>query len=321
MAVALALRAVGGPLLYMNAGANKGFAVAEMLQRFDGTRPPSSPTNAEWFKSIRAIKPSGMFTCGMCAACKEPPALRYTNASTTVRVVAFELLKGNHWLLRQLFERHRVPGVAHQVAVSNYTGVAWAPLGARTGQEWSSAELGSRDGQRPAKGLAPVPSITIDGWVAKAGVERLHWLSVDAEGWDALVLEGARQVLAARRVDVLEFEYHSKGMWAAARDSSDRRDLKIVLRRLDEAGYTCFWQGDSGALAQASGDSWCDAFEFRVHSNLVCSHVPALIEALRAFDCAKPFSATPSDADRRRHCERVALTSGTRKQHRAAYAD
>ena len=72
-----------------------------------------------------------------------------------------------------------------------------------------------------------------------------------------MILEGARALLAAHKVDVLEFEYHSKGMWSDFRPPSDRRDLKAVLRWLHEAGYTCFWQGDSGALAQASGAAWC----------------------------------------------------------------
>ena len=172
---ALLAQAHEGQLVYLNAGANKGFGVAEFLQRFDGARAPSSPTNREWFKSIRAIKPSGMFQCGMCGACKDPPGPRYHNASS-VRVFAFELLKSNHWLLRQLFERHDVPGKALNVAVSNYTGMAWAPTGVRTGQEWSSAEFG-----RLGKGLAAVPSITLDSFATQQRLLHVHWLSIDAE--------------------------------------------------------------------------------------------------------------------------------------------
>ena len=35
------------PLLYVNAGANKGFAVAEFLQRFHDNGG-TAPTNAQW---------------------------------------------------------------------------------------------------------------------------------------------------------------------------------------------------------------------------------------------------------------------------------
>ena len=63
--------------------------------------------------------------------------------------------------------------------------------------------------------------------------------------------------------------------------SGERRDLKSTLRALAQYGYTCFWQGDKGSLAAASGASWCDAFEFRAHSNLVCAHDAQILAAMR----------------------------------------
>ena len=339
----------GRPLVYVNVGANKGFAVAEFLQRFhdDGG---SAPSNAAWYKAIRAIKPSGMFQCGMCSACKDEPPPIGDRYNVSVRVYAFELLKGNHWLLTKLFERYRVPGVAVNAAVSNYTGTAWAPTGVRTGQEWSSAEMGEaakslrstggghatasvqasgnaagvtlagRGAARARKlRLAPVPSLTIDGWAASEEVARIDWLSIDAEGWDALILEGAASLLAARRVEILEFEYHSKGMWAATMPLTDRRDLKRVLSMLHGHGYTCFWQGDDGQLAQASGGAWCNSFEWRGHSNLVCAHRADLIEALRAYDCSSTSARSYDDILR---CSvKASRHAGPRKHHRAAYAD
>ena len=76
----------------------------------------------------------------MCFACKDAPPTSRRNLP--VRVTAFELLKPNYLLLTKLFERHHVPGTALHVAVSNYSGVAYAPTSVRTGQEWTSAELG-----------------------------------------------------------------------------------------------------------------------------------------------------------------------------------
>lgn len=61
----------------------------------------------------------------------------------------------------------------------------------------------------------------------------------------------------------------------------DQRLLHPVLARLEGFGYRCYWQGESGRLAPASGPYWCDAFQFRVRSNLVCSHLSA---AIQAFD-------------------------------------
>lgn len=292
------------PLVYVNAGANKGFAVAEFMQRFhdDGGL---SPSNKDWYKAIRRIKPSGMFGCGMCSACKDAYPTASVRRNVSVRIFAFELLRPNHWLLTKLFQRYGIPGAAFHAAVSNYSGTAYAPTGVRTGQEWTSAELGEQSEQtgsrgaggdtggsdgagsrraRSRKGLAPVPSITIDAFAAREGLGRLHWLSVDAEGWDALILEGASQLLARRAVDVLEFEYHSKGMWAGNLPDGDRRDLRTTLQRLASFGYTCFWQGDRGGIAQASAERWCDAFEWRGHSNLVCAHEAHLVDALKSME-------------------------------------
>ena len=42
--------------------------------------------------------------------------------------------------------------------------------------------------------------------------------------------------------------------------------LKQTLHSLSTSGYTCFWQGERGALAQASGDRWCDSFELLSHT-------------------------------------------------------
>ena len=224
------------PLVYANAGANKGFAVAEFLQRFHNANGEGglAPSNREWHRSIKQIKPSGMFGCGMCSACKDPYPHASVRRNVSVRVYAFELLKPNYWLLSKLFARYRVPGAAYHAAVSNYSGTAYAPTGVRTGQEWTSAELGepgkpealhasakgvdrrgsSRSGSTSggsskrarSKAWAAVESLTLDAFAAREGIQRIHWLSIDAEGWDALILEGTAALLESQRVDLLEFE-------------------------------------------------------------------------------------------------------------------
>lgn len=59
----------------------------------------------------------------------------------------------------------------------------------------------------------PGPServVALDDFAAASGLHRIHMLLVDAEGWDALVVEGARGLLTERRVDILQFEYGGK---------------------------------------------------------------------------------------------------------------
>jgi len=52
---------------------------------------------------------------------------------------------------------------------------------------------------------------TIDAFCATHGVDHVHVLKVDTEGWDHLVLAGAADMLTGGKIDVVQFEY---GPWA-----------------------------------------------------------------------------------------------------------
>ena len=83
----------------------------------------------------------------------------------------------------------------------------------------------------------------------------------------------------ASQVSVLEFEFIMRGFWRPER-GVDQRRLRPVLDSLEARGYRCFWQGESGRLAAASGPYWCDSFQFKTRSNLVCSHRPDVLKVL-----------------------------------------
>ena len=70
-----------------------------------------------------------------------------------------------------------------------------------------------------------------------------------------------------------------RGYWRPER-GMDQRRLRPVLDSLEARGYRCFWQGESGRLAAASGPYWCESFQFRTRSNLVCSHRPDVLKVL-----------------------------------------
>ena len=103
---------------------------------------------------------------------------------------------------------HATCTCARVLQVSNYSGTAYAPTGVRTGQEWTSAEMGEQQnpqqlqdvesvgsamsgggsGRRArsksnAKSWAAVQSITVDSFARSEGLSHIHWLSIDAEGW------------------------------------------------------------------------------------------------------------------------------------------
>lgn len=48
------------------------------------------------------------------------------------------------------------------------------------------------------------------------GLQRLFMLKIDTEGFDVLVLQGARKALAAHKIDIVLFEYHGIGLWGTS---------------------------------------------------------------------------------------------------------
>ena len=135
---------------------------------------------------------------------------------------------------------------------------------------------------------------------AAEAVHDVDLLTIDTEGHDALVLEGAAETLAARRVKVLEFEYSGAGMWKNG--GPKHRTLKATLERLHRLRYECFWAGKDGHVAPASGPFWCDAFEFHEWSNLLCAHAPRVLHVLYelARRAGNVVGDAPLDGDRRR---------------------
>jgi hypothetical protein len=326
-------------LTFVNAGANKGFAVSEFLQRFW----TPFPTSREWGGNATKIKPSLMHKCGFCGDCSLPPpspALR----APSVTVHAFELLASNAKLLSLLFERFAVPGEVHSLALSSkqaktsrtlprpqggramhylrvvilvrgldnplftdFTGSAYRPFVARTGQENAAASTVH------ARWTERVGTTSVDAFATSRALERVDWLALDAEGWDPIILRGARRMLSERRISIVEFEY-TPSAWAravgagvasveqpsaaagdgaaavagakAAAVATD--ELVHTLAMLRDSGYTCFWQGGrrtgseaGGALAPVRRSLGCDTV--RLTGNVLCAHAPTVVAKLEGL--------------------------------------
>lgn len=56
----------------------------------------------------------------------------------------------------------------------------------------------------------PVTCQTLDDFCEEQGVERIHLLKIDTEGNDSRVLHGAERMLAAGRIDWVQFEYNHR---------------------------------------------------------------------------------------------------------------
>jgi len=76
-----------------------------------------------------------------------------------------------------------------------------------------------------------VDTETIDDYFLRKGISRVHFIKVDTEGHDIEVLYGARKIIEAKKVDVIQFEYNFR--WISA-----RRYLKDVFDYFIPLGYS-----------------------------------------------------------------------------------
>ena len=197
-------------MTFFNVGSNKGYAVADFLGRF---RSRAAPSKQAWHASILSYgsgKAAVATTCGVCNACRElpPPAHAHLWAASGLAVVAFDISEPSVVLLQSLVSTHNLSRIAavqvYHLAVTNSTGVVFTRQrrgrGTAAGNEGVSAKV------IPGGGFtSPLLSVSIDEFVTSQAMHRINWLSVDAEGLDALVLEGASRLLREKRVDLVEF--------------------------------------------------------------------------------------------------------------------
>ena len=260
-------------MVMLNIGANKGYNLVEFLQRYSAA--PSNLTHAHWYRQLMRFGCEAQ-CCGVCASCKMQPIPQQANSR--IQLHAFELQASNAALLRRM--TRGLPVVVHSTGVSNASGFVYTSENVKAGSE-SFGILHTRrhrTGAHPSGAARPVT--TIDAWMDSHQVPRAHFASIDTEGEDPLVLFGMERTLSARRIDVLEVEYNRK--WKAV--LRDPRPLRPVIDWLHGRGYTCFWQGNKGALAQLSGRCYREETRNRfgfARSNFVCTHRSDLVEALR----------------------------------------
>jgi FkbM family methyltransferase len=254
-----------GSMTFVNVGANKGYAVQNFLARYANHQHLQTTGNA-WKQALLSVDPAVWRPCGACSACRSPAPKVVFNASS-INVYALEYMSQNVKLLEALFQTFRVPGKVYHFAVTNRRDKTYfePPKGTLSGDERWGLHTASRHNAGQ-----PVRTVTLDAFVVENNIDRIHYLSSDTEGNDALVLEGAKHLIELQKIDLIEFEYHGQGAWL-------RRSLKAVLAWLYTSGYECFWQGNFGRVAPASGPFWQEQFELKVWSNLVCSHIPQII--------------------------------------------
>lgn len=274
---------------FLNIGANKGWAVNQFFLRF---QPDWNVSNELWYSELRALK--AWPTCGVCRACNESAKSVLVDRQRArghevhkesvdrrrdVRAVAVEMMPDNAQLLQTMFERLALPAtVVHAAAGSTSGQHGFVPFSLGVGRESAILQLANAAGRGRMQRVKMVTVDEVAGPMLGSAVStKIDFLSIDAEGYDAAVLQGARGVLDAGRVRLLEWEYHGVGDWTEPGASPAAVAMWLAARR-----YSCFWQSKSGALSPFV--LGCD-YAFRQWSNVICAHTSeqALLNVLHSL--------------------------------------
>lgn len=274
--------------LVLQVGSNKGYGIAEFLH----TWTQRGVTNRAWYHHIQRFArevESGFLkrdACGPCGQCNPRPALKHTRDGGVAH--ALELLGRNRLLLRNVSSYARVDDLVHvhELVGSNETRQMWM-------HDDATQHYGSETGALCERPLAshgctqPVRATSLDDFFDRTFGEAapIYQVLVDTEGWDALVIEGMRRALLAKRVSLLSFEYTYKGFWSTGgtAGTANCRALATLLSWLWRAGYSCFWQGRRH-LVPANGPCLDPPMHGEVGwSTLLCAHEPPVLDVLRTF--------------------------------------
>lgn len=117
-----------------------------------------------------------------------------------VRVIAFEPCTPTRTLLADRFDHEHVVEVLG-VALSDNCGEAIF---------YANTPGSGTNSLHPVSGNQEerVSVTTLDEFLRQRGTGRITFAKIDVEGFDALVLKGARRTLAAGQIDLLQFEYN-----------------------------------------------------------------------------------------------------------------
>src|SRR5688572_24560613 len=117
------------------------------------------------------------------------------------RVFAFEPDRRSHATLRKNLERNGITNVEIiPAAVSNKTGTARMYFYASPSSN-TMMDPGRCLRADPYESFAPVPTVSLDEFVAERGITDLDFLKVDAEAAEMLILEGGQKTLSEQRPD------------------------------------------------------------------------------------------------------------------------
>ena len=283
-------------VVMLNIGANKGYEIAEFVQRH---APHRGITNRIWYSEIvkyANITHSKHLRWSAPGGCKDyrnskPSWATDLPSGQRLRVHAFELNQRTSALLTHLASAFNLSDMVtvHRQPVSDVSG----PVCVNQGP--AGYEKGGIRIVAAARCSEYLNAISIDSFLRRTPFSHVFQLVVDTEGHDAAVLMGMRQSLRERRIRILQFEY--SGRWPVEPKECKVRSLdahypvacKKPSRTLgstvrwmwEEAGYACYFTGaQDGAMIPISNACWRPELEVRRWSDVLCAHQQGDIDVL-----------------------------------------
>ena len=163
----------------------------------------------------------------------------------------------------------------HKLAMSEHAGPAKLHVvapGAGRNSLYSNAQIG------PSLAVEDITATTLDSYADEADVEHITFVKIDAEGHDLAVIRGAKQLLASRRLSVIQFEYNYR--WIDAR--CYLRDAFELLEPLD------YRLGKLTPKGVEFYSAWDPELETFVEGNYVAC-VSSMADNLPAVAWRKPY--------------------------------
>jgi len=212
-------------------------------------------------------------SCGVCGDCNDKTSPVVVNFPETrkdtrrIRVFSFDgsTLNANH--LRQgiavLEANFSIKGLT-KVWTSENAALAGEYVPGATVKFISLRELGhiaGKDEDLTGKTVVIVPVYTVDFLIQREKLDFVDVIKIDTEGYDAFVIQGAKETLKAHKTLLLLFEYHF--VWHPP------TSLKQTTAELQEWGYVCYLEGQRGLLKLTHG-CWSEQLEIRSWSNVWC---------------------------------------------------
>ena len=177
--------------------------------------------------------------------------------SSRLKVILFEPVPSTRARLASTIAAHDLGGVCaiHPIAMSDVKGTFEMAIMSDTGG--TNSLHFDNSAAAPPGGWISIQTDTLSGFFTEHGIDHAHLVKCDTEGHDLKVMQGARDLLAQKRIDVFQFEYNHRWVFSHSflKDVFDLIDgLPYRLGRLmpDGVEYFSRWHPELDRFFQSN---------------------------------------------------------------------